>query len=69
MVLKDAALNLAELEANDLLERLVAHGVIGDQNHAAEERGLEDLVQIGFECASMRALAGWARFRGRPPAS
>ena len=42
-------LNLAELESDDLLESLVAHGEVGHDHQASQECGLEDLVQLGLE--------------------
>ncbi len=49
VILQQTTLNLAQLEANDLLQRLVAHRVIGNQHHAAQERRLEDLVQLRLQ--------------------
>ena len=48
MGFEQAALDLAELEPDDLLESLVAHRKVRDDDHAAQEGGLEGLVQLGL---------------------
>src|SRR5579883_67239 len=47
--LLQAALDLADLELDDLLEGFVAHRVIGHDDHASEKGRLEDLVQLRLE--------------------
>ena len=49
---------LAELEHDDLLQDFVADGVEGDDHHAAQERRLEDLVQLGLERLDQSLGAG-----------
>ena len=44
-----AALYLAQLQQNDLLQRLVAHREVGNDHHAPEKRRLEYLVQLGLQ--------------------
>ena len=58
------ALDLAELETNDLLQRLVPDGVVRDDHQAAEERGLEDLVQLRLQRLD-QAFRGQAWFPDR----
>src|ERR1022692_1041447 len=49
VILLEATLNLGELENNDLLEGLVADGVIGNDDEAAQEGGFEDFIELGLE--------------------
>src|SRR6202012_3825870 len=45
VVFQNAPLDLAQLEPDDLLQRLVAHRVVGDHDHAPKESRLEDFVE------------------------
>jgi hypothetical protein len=56
--LAQAALDLPQLEADDLLQVLVAHRVVRDEHHAPEERRLEDLVQLGFSAFTIPSGSG-----------
>src|ERR1017187_10534495 len=49
VILLEAPLDLGELENDDLFEGLVADGVIGNDDEAAQEGGFEDFVELGFE--------------------
>ena len=49
MALPQAPLDLAELEPNDPFHGFVADREVGDDHGAAEERRLEDLVELGLE--------------------
>src|ERR1039458_7007562 len=49
VILLEAPLDLGEFENDDLFEGLVADGVIGNDDEAAQEGGFEDFVELGLE--------------------
>src|ERR1039457_1992649 len=58
VILFEAPLDLSEFENDDLFEGLVADGVIGNDDEAAQEGGLEDFVELGLERSDQAVGSG-----------
>src|SRR5450631_1198581 len=62
----EPALYFPDFQKNDLLQSLVTHRKIGNNNHAAEKRLLENIVKFRLDCQRKTVAVGHClRVRGQ----